>query len=238
MAGNSPTIRVPAAREGPVGSGNGGWAAACLAALSADPLSIGIRAPIPLDVELDVVVVSGGLDVVDGSEIILEGRQWEPDYADTAPVSIEAAIEARNRFAWSGDTHPAPQCFSCGTQPTSMNVQAGQLDDGRFATDWTVPQWSIRSDGSVDDGALWAAIDCTAAWFACGEGDHRRTAFTVQFACEVIEPLVGGETYALVGWAGDWGQDWDGRKRSAASAAFDRNGRCVARSRSFWVALD
>ena len=119
-----------------------------------------------------------------------------------------------------------------------MNVQAGRLDDARFATDWTVPEWSVDPDGSVDDGALWAAIDCTAAWFACGEGAERRTAFTVQFACEVTSQLRAGETYALVGWAGDWGPDWSGRKRSAASAAFDREGQCVARSRSFWVSVD
>ena len=42
---------------------------------------------------------------------------------------------------------------------------------------------------------------------------------------------------SLVGWGGDWEGGWHGRKRGAASAAFDNDGVCVAHSRSFWVSV-
>ena len=59
-------------------------------------------------------------------------------------------------------------------------------------------------------------------------------AFTVQLEVEILEPLRLGGRYALVSW-GD--AEWDGRKRASASAAFDAEGRLVARSSSFWVSV-
>lgn len=116
-----------------------------------------------------------------------------------------------------------------------MRVHAGPVGDGRFACDWKVPDWAVNADGSVDDGALWGAIDCTAAWFV-SLSDGPRLAYTVQFAAEVLEPLDPGAEYSLVGWSGGGDHRWEGRKRGAASAAFAEDGACVARSVSFWVA--
>lgn len=234
------TLRIDAGREGPTGSGNGGWSAARLVAVVGQPATVAIRAPIPLDVELDVVATDAGWSVVDPSDAdrtsVMTAARWTPDYADTEPVSIEDARAARGRFEHAHD-HPAPTCFSCGVHAGSMGVMAGPLGHGRYATDWTVPAWAASADGVVDEAALWAAIDCTAAWYV-NAGPSERRAFTVQFAAEVTAPLEPEATYALVGSAGDWGDAWDGRKRHAASAAFDRHGRCVARSRSFWVAAE
>ncbi len=116
-----------------------------------------------------------------------------------------------------------------------MRVHAGPVGDGRFATDWQVPQWAAQ-DGALADGAMWAALDCTAAWFV-GLSDGLRVAYTVQYAAEVLTPIEADETYALVGWGGDGGAGWDGRKRSAAAAAFTADGECVARASSFWIAV-
>ena len=133
------------------------------------------------------------------------------------------------------DDHPVPHCFSCGLQPDSMHVHSGPLRDGRWATDWTVPYWAADADGTVDEGVLWAAIDCSQAWYATNAGG-RRHGVTVQLAVDVEVPLQPGATYAVVAWAGDYPDDWEGRKRGACGALFDELGRCVARSRSFWVA--
>ena len=124
-----------------------------------------------------------------------------------------------------------------GSGADAMGVQASPLPDGRFATDWTVPAWAARPDGSVEPGVVWAAVDCTAAWWVT-MSDQPRTALTAQLTVEVLEPLEVGATYALVGWGGAGPGGWDGRKRHAASAAFDRDGRCVARSSSFWLSVD
>lgn len=235
------SIRIDTPFEGPQGSGNGGWSAARLVDIVGQPATVAIRAPVPLAVDLDVVEIDDGWVVMDSSgdalTPVLHAARWVPEYADTNPVSVEAARRARRSFEFDDESHPAPRCFSCGIHDGAMGVQAGPLGDGRYATDWTVPGWAVGPDGSVDVGVLWAAIDCTAAWFANG-GDGGRRSFTVQFAAEVLRAPEPGATYALVGWAGDWGSDWDGRKRSAASAAFADDGTCIARSRSFWVAVD
>ena len=243
-------IRLAPWFQGPTGQGQGGWTAHRLATTIGQPATVAIRAPIPLDTDMSI---QHGADAhtwqltdPDGGTI-LEATRWEPDYPDTAPVSVADAARARERFMFDEAIHPVPVCFSCGLEPDSMRVHAGPLGDGRFATDWTVPAWASHSDNpdrssspdrSVDEGCLWAALDCTAALFVSCDGGIRRSV-TAQLAVDVIHPLLPGATYALVAWAGDWPHPgWDGRKRAAASAAFDEDGRCVARSRSFWIALD
>ncbi len=235
------TIRIDSRFQGPSGSGQGGWTAAQLAAATGWPATVAIKAPIPIGVDLDVVAADEVLRLLDSTggdpRLILEATRWQPEFAATAPVSIAAAAAARGRFPAPGDLHPVPHCFSCGLQPGSMQVHAGPLEDGRFATDWWVPDWATDGGGAVDEGVLWAALDCTAAWFACYDGG-RRTAYTVQLAVEVTEPLKPGAAYALVAWSGDWALGWNGRKRGASSAAFAADGTCVARSRSLWIAVD
>ena len=236
-----PTITLDSYFQGPTGSGQGGWTSALLARECEGSATIAIRAPIPLETEMWTEHKHGKVDLVyasgDTPVVVLEAEPWEPHFPDTAPVSIDEAGEARSRFPFGPDDHPVPYCFSCGLQHDSMCGHAWSIADGRYATDWTPPARFDIGDGTVDHAAVWAAVDCTAAWYACTAGGTR-VAFTVQLAVEVLEPIRIGETYALVGWEGDGVAEWDGRKRTAASAAFDRNGNCVARSRSLWVSVN
>lgn len=238
MDGEITVINIPDRFEGPSGQGQGGWAAAKFAAATGERVTVALRAPLPLNTNLTVMASNDGWLLVDPTPDepvpILEASRWDGHHASTEPVSPAEAEEARTRFLWSNENHPAPRCFSCGLAPDSMCVHAGPLGDGRFATDWTVPEWAAAADGSVETGVLWAALDCTAAWYVSGE-PPARMAFTVQYAVDVLQPLELGATYAIVGWEGDHPAGWDGRKRGAASAAFDRHGECVARARSFWV---
>ena len=209
-----------------------------------------IRLPIPLETELAVVREPSGEATwrlglpAEGSvgTSIMTGRPREPLDVLTSPVSIDAAAGARRTFGQLVVDHPVPECFSCGLLDDSMCVHSAPLDDGtdRYATDWTVPDWARPghdADEGVDEGVVWAALDCAAAWYVCTSRE-RRTAFTVQLAVDVLAALVPGETYALVSWSGGADDGWDGRKRRAGSVAFDRDGTCVARSTSFWVSVD
>ena len=168
--------------------------------------------------------------------VIMEARRWEPNFPQTTAVSITDAQNARQRFPFPLDSHPIPNCFSCGVQHGSMRVHCGPLEDGRFAVDWQAPEWAIGADNSVDESAIWAALDCAAGWYVVCSTNPPRLSFTVQYAAEVLEPLRPHEPYAIVAWGGDWEGGWDGRKRGAAAVLFDRNGRLIAQSRSFWVA--
>jgi hypothetical protein len=240
-----PPIRIGSWFQGPTGSGQGGWTAQRFVDHvlthhrpdGAPALTAAIRAPIPLDTDLRVVEDDDGWRLVDpDATTIMTAAAWTPVFADTDPVSIDEAAEARRRFGEIVADHPVPFCFSCGTQHDSMNVHAGPIGGDRFATDWTVPDWAV-DEGDVDHGAAWAALDCTAAWWM-GYSRERRLAFTVQYAVEITDRLEPGGTYALVAWSGDHDPEWDGRKRHAASAAFDADGNCVARSVSLWVSVD
>lgn len=236
------SIRIGRGFQGPTGSGQGGWTAQRFAAHLDQPVSIALRAPVPLETDL-VIVRDDDHDrwlLVDPSDdeprTIMIAHHWHPGFPDTDPVAIEEAAAARRRFARHGD-HPVPFCFSCGIEPDSMRVHAAALADGRYATDWTVPDWAVDGRGAVDAGVVWAAIDCAAAWYVCTSRGER-TAYTAQYAVELIHPLEPGATYAVVGWSGDAEPEWDGRKRHAASAAFAADGTCVARSVSLWIAVD
>jgi len=230
--------------QGPTGQGQGGWASAKVAERIGEPITTWLRNPIPLDVEMTVVETSTGWECRHDGSAVLEMTRWSPDTVDTPAVSIEEAEAARARFLFGPGDHPVPYCFSCGLQNDGMRVHAGPLgevaasDDGeeRFATDWTAPAWADDGDGSVDPAALWAALDCTAAFYVCCHPEIR-PAVTASYAVEVFRPVAVGETLALVGFRGDGHADWDGRKRAAGSAAFDADGRTVARTRSFWIAL-
>lgn len=229
-------IRVGRWFQGPADSGQGGWTAQRFAQHVPGPITIAIRAPIPLDTDLRVIGGDGQWELIDEYGVTyLIGEPWEPVFADTEPVPISVARRTREGFGDYVPEHPVPHCFSCGVQHDSMNVHAAPLGDDRVATDWTVPGWAVRPDGAVDAGALWAALDCCTAWWV-GYSRRPRVAFTVQYAVEEIVPLQPSTTYSLVGWAGDHDPEWQGRKRHGASAAFDGAGRCVARSVSLWVA--
>lgn len=246
MTAATKTVRVPNRFQGPTGTGQGGWTAFRLAEQMDTPATVAIRAPIPLETDLNVVPPPAGGEsttepwrlVAPDETVILEATAWDADCPDTEPVSIDAAESAHQRFLLPGELHPVPFCFVCGLQPETMHVQSGPLGDGRFATPWTVPAWAADRSGSIDPAIIWGALDCTAAMFVGCEGGIR-SSVTAQIAVDILAPFTVGETYALVAWPGHWtAGGWDGRKRGAASAAFDADGRCVARSTSFWIALE
>ncbi len=234
----STTIRLEPRHEGPPGSGQGGWASWRFADAIGEPVTIALRAPVPLETDLEIEESGQGTwHLIDNSfaspVTVLEASRWEPSFASTQAVPLDAAAEARTRFEFTDHDHPAAGCFSCGIGPDTMHVHAGSLSDGRYATDWTAPEWAAV-DGVVQPGVLWAAMDCTAAWYVCSTAEEKM-AFTVQYAAEVTAPIQPGGRYSVVGWSGDFPAEWDGRKRGAASAAFDEHGNCVGRARSFWV---
>jgi hypothetical protein len=225
------TVTIEPFFEGPAGSGQGGWTSRQFAEHLDGPHSIALRHHVPLGEQLEVVY-GDSVQLLHGDVLIMEATPWVPDAVMTEPVSIADAAEARSRFIPFLDDDISMTCFSCGMQPGSMQVHGAALGDGRYATDWVVPEWATTSLAS--SGALWSALDCTAAFYVCGS-DGERMAYTVQYAVDQRREVAPGERVAIVGWNGDYEPVWDGRKRGAASAAFDADGEVIALARSFWV---
>ncbi len=221
--------------QGPTGSGQGGLAAERFERIAGQPLSVRLRAPVPLMRELVVTEDDGVFFAKVGELVVMTAEIGDDLVVDTPVVAVRDAKTARTRTPMNANNHPVPVCFSCGLDPSSMHVHAGPLNDGRFATDWTVPDWAVNRDGWVDPGALWAALDCTAAVYV-GFSPIERPAVTAQYQVQVLRQPEPGETLSIVGFDNDG--EWDGRKRHAASMAFDDSGAAVALSQSFWIALE
>jgi hypothetical protein len=204
-----------------------------------EPVTIRIAAPVPLETDLEIRSEPGRWRLVDPKDdpdtFILEATPCEPAFPSTPPVAVEAAAQAKNGFVYAKNGHPVPFCFSCGLHEQSMEVHAGPLGDGRVATDWRPPEWAVEANGAVLPGVIWGALDCAAGWYVSADGSSM-LAFTVQYAVEIVCPLLPGARYAIVAWNGDGPPEWQGRKRTAASAAFDEHGNLVAQSKSLWVA--
>lgn len=218
--------------------GQGGFTCQQFAEAIGEPVTVALRSRIPLETDLDVVRHEDRWHLVNPSEpdtVILEATRWDADCASGDTVTIDDAAAARDAFPLTADAHPAPHCLSCGLQDRSLRVHAGPLGDGRWATPFRIPEWSLV-DGAVDPSLLWMAMDCSCGWYISHSGPNRRQAVTVQFAVDVHEPIAPETDYALVAWNGDYDAGWDGRKRGAAAALFDSSGTQVASSRSFWVA--
>lgn len=218
--------------------GQGGYTCHEFVQAIGEPVTVALRSPIPLETDMDIVHHDDRWHLVDPSNpatVILEATRWESNYATTTPVTIDQAAEARAGFPMTADTHPAPHCLSCGTQERSLRVHAGPLDDGRWATPFRLPEWSLI-DGQVDMSLVWMAVDCSCGWYISESSAAQARAVTVQFAVDVVAPIEPETDYALVSWHGDYEPGWDGRKRGAAAAVFDAAGSLVASSRSFWVA--
>ena len=231
------TLTIPGRFNGPAQSANGGYTCGRVAELlETDVASVSLRVPPPLERALDVVHGDERVELRDGATLVAEGAPDElllevPDAV--SPQRAAAASEA-GREHWSG-VHPFPGCVVCGParEPgDGMRVFPGELDEGVFAAEWTPDESLSDGDGCVRPECVWAALDCpTSAPVAnFGEGPPMVLArLTARLGC----PVSVGESHALVSWP----LEVDGRKRQAACALFDSQGRLLCASRALWIEL-
>jgi hypothetical protein len=231
------TVRIPAWAQGRPGFGQGGWSSAQFAAAIGEPVTIDLRSGIPLDTDLTVAETDTGWELRHGDAVIMAARPRDVTFAAVEPLDVDAAAEARTRFALTEADHNAPDCFSCGVRGRTMHMHPGPVGHGelRVASDWVPPDWIGDATGAVDDAVLWTVMDCAQGFFV-GHTLERRSALTVRYAAEVLAPVRVGARYAVIAGPGHWPQGWDGRKRGAAAVVLDEHGSVVARADSLWVA--
>lgn len=231
------SIVIPAWAQGRADRGQGGFAAHRFAAAVGEPVRVDLRAPIPLEVPLDVVSTQDGWELRHGAVAIMQAAPRPPGgLPRTEPVAVADAAAAMAGFPGDDAEHEAAGCFSCGLGERTMRVWPGPLADGtgRTATRWSPPVWVDSGDGRVDDAMAWTALDCVQGFFVNFSVGPRRNSLTVRFEAEVYRPVTVGGEYAIVGFDGE-GSGWQGRKRTAAANIFDAEGRLVASAASLWV---
>ncbi|MBI1360741.1 MAG: hypothetical protein GC155_10740 [Alphaproteobacteria bacterium] len=242
------TLCIDRRFNGPVASGNGGYAAGLAAQLLAGGergAEATLRAAIPLDQTLRVQETGNGIDVLtdDASNRILV-MSLKPVVLELPIVKspgLEAASVAAQTFR-SADDHVLPTCFVCGP----LRAEGDGL---RIFPDWTkdpagvdnpnpfrivTAPWRPTPDladrnGRIAPEFLWAALDCPGA-FAI----EKEPILLGRISVRVLDRPQVNEALVVVAWA----NGSDRRKHFAGSALFTADGRMVAFSEQTWIQID
>ena len=242
------SLVVPARFCGPAASGNGGWTAGALAALTSDTratVRVSLHRPPPLDTAMPVLVDehAGTTSVtLDGTPatVVASAVEVHGALTDVEGVSLEEARAAEASYAGLA-SHPFPTCFACGTARApgdGLRIFPGRVADSvdegadggplaRVAASWT-PDASLADDLLA---ATWAAVDCVGGW--AGDLTERLMVLASMTARVDALPEVG-EPHVVVGE----GRGIEGRKTWTASTLRDADGRVVAVAEHLWVAVD
>lgn len=232
-------LLVPRRFCGPPSSGNGGWTAGALAALTgADgAVTVSLRRPPPLEVPMPVTTSGGVTEATNDGHVVASAEPLDAELAVVEPVPADDARAAEASYPGLS-FHPFPTCFSCGVDRRpgdGMRIFPGQVTDQdgatRVAATWR-PGPDVAGDGSrATVPVTWAALDCIGGW--AGDLDERLMVLARISARVESLPVIGQE-HVVVGL--DRGRG--GRKTFTASAVYDAAGRLVARAEHVWVAVD
>jgi hypothetical protein len=117
--------------RGPPNSGNGGYVCGRLARHIPGGAEVTLRAPPPLDKQLDVVATDAGLwELRDGATVVATGRPASVELARPEKASFDEACAAELLTPVKPHEHPLPTCFVCGparAQGDGLRIFAGPL---------------------------------------------------------------------------------------------------------------
>jgi hypothetical protein len=231
------TISVAQQFCGPPNSVNGGYACGLMGRYIEGPSTAILRAPIPLNTPLALVVGEAGVRMeTEAGELIAEARP-AADVALPAPPaapSFAAAALAANGFpGLSRPFHPI--CFTCGDQLEEgfgLRAFTGQLagaPEGVVAGAWTPSPAFADEDGLIRAEVVWAALDCpgSVAWVVTGGGAGLLGTMT----CEVARRPRAGERCIVVAWP----LERSGRKFLSGTALYAESGELMAQSHQIWI---
>jgi hypothetical protein len=226
------TVVIARRFNGPPDSGHGGYSAGSAGVLvDAPAVEVTLRRPPPLETPLAVARGHGAVALLDGADVVAEARAAALEVDSPAPVSLEQAGAAAERFAWEHD-HPFPTCFGCGPQrdpSDALCLFTGPVGDGRFAVPWTPAEWT--GDGVVEPLFAWAALDCPSS--APVHGTISAPVVLGRFTVALERPIEVGAPHVIQAWM----EGSDGRKRHTAVAIFTADGERRAVARAVWVEL-
>lgn len=226
------TITVPSRFNGPLQSGNGGYASGLVAALLAGPAEVSLRSPVPLDTALAVRRDGDTVQAFDGETLVAEGHPGATvEAAVPTVVTVAQARRASQRYR-SPAEGVFSQCFVCGpAREDSFHVFAGELDDDSIvATTWTPPEWTAGEDGTVRPEFVWAVLDCPT-YFATHIGEGMTMSFLARQSVTVHAPILPGEEGVVIAWP----IEAEGRKRGAGAALLSDHGDVLATGRALMV---
>jgi hypothetical protein len=229
----SDTVTIPARFNGPLQTGNGGYAAGALAAFIEGPVDVSLRSPVPLDRPLDVVTdEAGAVRALDGETLVLEARS-APGFELDVPAAVDVGAARVASAGYRGlDDGEFCRCFVCGrAREDGFEVFAGPVEGrGLVASPWNPPEWAAGEDGLVRPEFVWAVLDCPT-YFGLHMTGELPIAFLARFTVRIDAPVRAGEEHVVIGWP----IEIDGRKHHAGSAVLAADGEVLARARALMI---
>ena len=233
----SDAVTIERRFRGPSESGQGGYSCGLLArAIGAPAVEVTLRAPPPLDVELELVGADDGVRLIREGRLIGEATALSELELDLpAPVSHEVAAAAADASPLH-EHHAAPECFVCGPlrEPgDGLQVLLGEVAGRALVAspcrfDASLP----NHHGKLPTEIVWAVLDCPSGWASLLVPEVG-TSVLGRMAARVLDEPEVGRGYVAVGWP----LAHEGRKFDAGSALFALEGQPLAYARARWIEL-
>jgi hypothetical protein len=228
-------VVIDLAFEGPPASAHGGYACGMLAAHLPADAEITVRAPVPLGTALELAPYHGGLALHDGTTVVAEGASTRLANGAPQPPAFAEALAATASFPGLR-SHPYPRCVGCGTGRTdavALRLFPGPLVGQDLVAAVWYPSRDATADGLIRPEFAWAALDCPGGWAAISFGRVDRPAVLGRMAARLLEPIRAQSAHIVVGWL----EGVSGRKLTAGSALYSRDGVLQGFSRQTWITL-
>lgn len=227
------TFKIARRFCGPQDSANGGYTCGVIASFAAEPVTVRLLKPIPLDTRLVVERRDEYLDVLLDDTPLAQARPGDVESLSppVPPPTLDDASAAARRYA-GFERHPAPECFVCGPRRKAgdaLRIFAGPLGPPNVsAAPWTPDASLDAGDGRVAAEYLWAALDCPG--FAAAAPDMRPMLLG-ELTARIDRRVAIGEPCVVVGWL----VQSSGRKHEAGTALYDAKRSLCAIARAIWI---
>jgi hypothetical protein len=230
------TLIVESRFCGPPESGNGGYSAGLLAA-HLDPgvdgaVEVTLRAPVPLDRPLDVVIVDAGAELRAADTIVAAARIVPFACAVQPSVDFETAtaLAAASPMLRAPEDHPFPGCFVCGP--------GREVGDGMRLFPTRVPgrdTYAVAwTPDDVEPPLVWGALDCPSSYPMYLEEDpFEGPAVLGRMTAQIRRLPERGSPCVVMSWR----EAVEGRKMFTASALYDADGTAIASARATWIRI-
>lgn len=218
---------------GPPKSGNGGYVCGRMAAHVPGSVAVRLKAPPPLETELQIEVLDSAVRLLHGPNVIAEAKAAALDLSPPACPSFAEAEEAAKSYL-GFTSHAFPRCFVCGPQRANgdgLRIFPGPTASRSMVAATWVPDQSLGNGSKVVRAEfLWAALDCTSG-FAVLPVPEGKAIVLGELCVRIDDSVTASEKCIVIGWP----LQIDGRKRIAGSAVFSSSGRPVAVGRATWI---
>jgi hypothetical protein len=228
-------IVIDPAFEGPPASAQGGYACGVLAPYLPADAEITLRRPVPLGTGLRLTPSHGGLTLNAGNDVVAEGASTRLD--DLVPPSPTFAEALAATAAFPGPvSHPYPLCVGCGTGRTdavALRIFPGAVAGRELVASVWYPGSDATADGFIRPEFAWAALDCPGGWAAVRFARADRPAVLGRMAARLPARITAQSAFIVIGWL----ESVSGRKLSAGTALYSRDGTTQGFARQTWITL-